>query len=296
MSTFMSRFVGLTLILASILGLVVSVGGIVILVQNRQNLETQVVSLIDLMDSSLSITSEGFTVINDALVQTSKSTVLVTEITNDLGNSIGTSSPALESIGDLLGKELVAMIDSAQSSLVSAQSSAKVIDDTLKLVSFFSMSAPKPASGEKPLAESLGEIAKSMENLPKSLLTVQKSIEDTSKNLQSMQTGVYDLATSINQVDETIVNAQHVIGQYNSTVKEIRATTTQIKTNLPRTINLAVIGITLGLVWMAIAQIGLFTQGLELMTRKRFGDAPHPETLPEPEAAPASDDVVKKAE
>ena len=41
---------------------------------------------------------------------------------------------------------------------------------------------------------------------------------------------------------------------------------------------------------------GLFTQGLELMTRKRFGDAPHPETLPEPEAAPASDDVVKKAE
>lgn len=264
MNKFLSRIAGMILILAAILGLVVSVSGIVFLYQNKTLIENQLISIVDLLDQTMTITSDGFTVINDALGQAEESIGLMQTITEGVADTVGSTGPALDAIGTLVGKDIVGIMEETQTALDAAQSSALLIDDTLKFISAVPFIGAKYRP-DKPLHTSLSEVSQSMDNMPKSLEAVETNLSSTVEGLALLEGGISDLADSIGAADKSLASAQTVITEYSGTIDSLQLSIKSVKDTLPGTLEKALFGLSMLFVWMGIAQLGLFTQGLDLL-------------------------------
>lgn len=272
MNKFLTKLTGVILILAAILGLVVSVSGIVFLYQNKASIENQLISIVDLLDQTITITSDGFTVINDALGQAEESISIMQTITDGVADTVGSTGPALDAIGTLVGKDLVEIVTETQSSLDAAQSSAMLIDDTLKIISAVPFIGAK-YKPEKPLHTSLSEVADSMSDMPKSLEAVKTNLSDTVDGLSLLEEGISDLADSIGEADTSLLSAKTVITQYSGTIDSLKISIQTLKKSLPGTLNAVMFGLAMLFIWLGIAQLGLFTQGLDLLNKHKTSPA-----------------------
>jgi hypothetical protein len=63
-----------------------------------------------------------------------------------------------------------------------------------------------------------------------------------------------------------------VIGGYQASLDQVIAQLDALSASLPDIVRMVSFGLTAFLVWMAIAQLGLFTQGWELLTENKQGE------------------------
>ena len=268
MNNFLSKISGLILILAAVLGLVVSVSGIVFLNQNKSLIREQLIIMVDLLDQTMTITSDGFIVINDALGQAEESIGIMQTITEGVADTVGSTGPALDAIGTLVGKDLVAIMTETQTALNAAQASALLIDDTLKFISAVPFIGAKYRP-DKPLHTSLKEVSQSMDDMPKSLKAVETNLSSTVDGLSLLEQGISDLASSIGDADKSLTSARAVITQYSGTIDSLQVSIKNLKETLPRTLDAIFFGLFLLFIWLGIAQLGLFTQGLDLLHKRQ---------------------------
>ena len=76
------------------------------------------------------------------------------------------------------------------------------------------------------------------------------------------------MASSIGQIESSVAQYDAVVSGYQQSIAQIQLQLTGLALRLPDIVNGVVWGLTIFLAWMAIAQIGLMTQGWELLTRR----------------------------
>jgi len=87
-----------------------------------------------------------------------------------------------------------------------------------------------------------------------------------------------------------VAQYDQVIGGYQASLDQLLTQLNTISANLPNIVRMISIGLTAFLVWMAIAQLGLITQGWELITENR----PHKEEKEAEVEAKAEPDTAAK--
>jgi hypothetical protein len=164
------RILGILVMVAGILGLVLSLAGLVVIWVMKPNVTGYVTTTID-TPISVNTSQEVMKITGEALGATVESVDALSTMLATTATSVDDSKPALDQINTFMSDTLPSTLESATESLKTAQQAAVVLDSTIvSLDSFRSVISATPFLGafvvpaepydpEVPLAESLGEVA-----------------------------------------------------------------------------------------------------------------------------------------
>jgi peptidoglycan hydrolase CwlO-like protein len=280
------RLIGLILILAAIGGLLISVLGLVGIWRIQPDLTKNLQASVDLIGQTLETTAQGLTVTKDALTSSVETIGNLQATIETTASTISSTQPMLDEISRMMKSDLPNTIQATQQSLFTAQQSAQVIDSVLRTLSSIPLIGSSIGyNPEVPLSDALGEVAQSLQGLPDSFTKMADSMKTTQSNVQTFEADLTVMAGSIGEIQTSVAEYEKVIGGYQASLDQVQAQLDTLSNNLPQIVRTAVIGLTVFLVWLAIAQIGLFTQGWELLT-ERAPRGVKPDAEEEEKAAP----------
>jgi methyl-accepting chemotaxis protein len=261
------RIFGVLLIIASILGLVVSIAGIYLIWQIQPTLSSNLQNMLQLISQTLDTTGQGLVVTQQALKSSVDTIGNLQSTIETTAKTIGSTNPMIDEISSMMAQDLPDTILATQSSLKTAQQSAQVIDGVLGTLS----SIPLIGAGigynpEVPLSDALGQVADSLEGLPESLSNMEESLKNTQSNVETFQTDLEVMATSVSQIQKSVAQYDQVINGYQQSIGQIKQRLDEISANIPNIVRSVAIGLIAFLVWLFLAQVGLLYQGYEMIT------------------------------
>ena len=260
---------GLALMAAGFAGLFFSLVGLVALARLEHNINAGMKTTLDLMDDALGATSDGLLVAGASLDQVEGTIGSLQATTLGVGAAITGTVPTLEVMADLMGGVLPQTITTTQQALEAAQVSAKLVDDTLLLLTAVPFIGTATYNPEHPLSESIGAVADSLDPLPVALIGAQTGLLTAVSNLEAIQVQVGEVSTGIGAIAGSVGESLTVIEQYQAIVADLQEQMGLLRLSVPRWLRTARWSLSLVLIWLGVAQLGLLTQGWELVGRSR---------------------------
>jgi len=265
MSAVLRRIIGLLLIVAAIGGLVFSLYGLISVWKLRPVVLENSVSSLELVQASLKTTSQGLMVASQSLDTTMVSISALESAVATTSQTFEDTAPVFDTLKDLTSDDLPQTVESVQTSLASAQESAKIIDSVLRALVSIPFVNKDIYNPPVPLDVALGNVSKSLDGIPTSLKSIGTSMEATSSNLEIMRADLDQMAVTIRGINTSLENAQGVIQDYQKLVDDLESRLANLQPKVPGWINSLSWVITLAFLWLGIAQFGLMLQGLQLL-------------------------------
>ncbi|MBM4465663.1 MAG: hypothetical protein FJ014_08965 [Chloroflexi bacterium] len=265
MKLVLKRAVGFVLIGMAVAGMLLSLAGLVGVWRIKQPVMANLIAGLELTATTLATTAQGLDVVDQSLEAAAANVTALDATVLTLAKSISDTVPLVDSLATLTGKDLPTTVIATQTSLVTAQSSARIIDGVLRVVTSIPFFPGEPYNPSVPLHAALGEVSASLDGLSESFASMESSLEMTSDNLDLIEFEVNLVATEIRQINTSLEEAQKVASQYQALIARLQAQVEQIEAALPGWINLLAWVISIILVWVGVIQIGLLMQGLELI-------------------------------
>jgi len=267
MRSCLAKIIGFLLIVAATGGLIFSLFSLVSVWMFKPLVTQGLVNGISLIDDSLATTSNGLGVTQESLnglvlsLQTLQSTV------RTVANTVQSTQPMIDELAKLMAEDLPTTMIATQNSLNTAQESARVIDGMLSTLSRLPLIGVG-YSPQVPLSTALGDVSSSMSDLPESFANMEDSLNNTNHQMDILQVDFSLMLDSIRQIETSVAQYETVLENYQVSVKLIRDQLANLEKQIPALLSLAALVLTIFLLWMAVAQIGLFTQGWEWFTQR----------------------------
>lgn len=261
----MRRTIGQILIGTGVFGLVLSIAGLIAAWQGATAASAAVERELAALDGALKTTDDGLALAASSLADARATLGSLTATLGGATQSITDTLPALDSLNALAGDELPATLRSTQAALGSAQETARVIDRVLGAISGFGLISAATYNPEVPLNESIGQVSASLGGLPESLEEVAAGVGDTRRNLGQLSGDLGEVAAGVGGVRANLDEAAKVVGQYREIVGDLRAQVVAVRSTAPAWITAGGVGVGLLMIWLALAQLSLFTQGFAML-------------------------------
>jgi peptidoglycan hydrolase CwlO-like protein len=266
------RILGVLLIAAAIGGLIFSLAGIVILRRIEPDITKGLQDVISLVGQTLETTSQGLVVTQQSIESSVASIQALQDTVSTTAKTIQSASPMVSQLQKIMHDDLPKTIEATQASLDTAAQSAKVVDGVLSTLSkvplLGSSIGYNPAV---PLNVALSQVSASLVDLPNTFNSMESSLKDTGDNLQTFQADLETMGASIGKIQSSVTKYEQVIGDYQKSLDQVQGRLDTLSKSLPNLVHTLMLALIFFLIWMAVAQIGLFIQGWELVSRK---DAP----------------------
>jgi methyl-accepting chemotaxis protein len=257
--------IGILLIAAALAGLVISVVGIVGIWRVEQSLSVGLEDTLDLLDTTLETTDDGLEIAGKSLDQAAESFSSLAGVLQTTGKTVRGSIPLLDSISKTTTQEIPAVIERTQAALESAQSSAKFVDATLRLLTAIPFLTIERYDPEVSLADALGEASATLDPISESLSQMNESVSDSATNLSAIAEQLDTMAVNVKAIKGSLTEAKQVTTQYLEVVSTLRQQLDQARGTLPGQLEAIAWFVTVALVWLGLTQVGLMMQGLEMM-------------------------------
>jgi hypothetical protein len=259
-----SRATGTLYLLTAVLGMILSLTGLVLLWTIGPRVRVQAIATIDLASRAVGTSDQGLNVLVDSLNNTHDSIQLMQTTSEDIAASLDQTVPMVDEMGTLVGKNMSDVIRNMQTSLIAAQSSAKLVDDTLSLITALPLIGRRYSPSQS-LSSSIVQISNSLDGLPEELGTLQTNLTVSSNNIRDVQSKIVDLSTNLGRVAKNIQDAQDVVRQYQVQIGELKANLGNLARVFPLWMTVTQVGLTLFFLWLGLAQVSMAVQGLNLL-------------------------------
>ncbi len=261
--TILIRFTGALLILTALVGWLLSLSSLAWLWNTRPHLTQSAQEWVELSSRTLDTTEGMLQVIEDTLVQAEDTLERLKSTLESTGTSLRSTVTVVGQVGGLVGVDMVKVVDDTQASLVAASASAKLVDDTLRVV------AAIPFIGQQyqpkvTLSESITDIAFSLETMNTSLLQIQTGVEDTARKLDEVRWLLEDLSRQVIKIQPGIADARKRVDEYQVIVSDLQQKNIAFEQALPGLMSTLYTLLTIVLLWIVFSQLGTFLQGLQL--------------------------------
>lgn len=265
------RLVGVLLIIAAIGGLIFSILGISFVWRYKPLVTDSALNLLTFLDETVETSLEGLQATHDSLDGALASIRALQSTMQTIAEMVQSTEPVVGEIAELMEEDLPETVRATQQSIQSAQDGAMVIDSVLRTLTRVPLLGTNIGyDPEVPLHEGLGEISDSVDNLPNRFVEMEASLAEVQHNLQISQVDFVLIIDAIRQLDAAVTQYEGVIEGYQDSLERVQARLETIAENVPDGVNIGAWVTTIFLVWMAIAQIGLLMQGLELLSGDRI--------------------------
>ena len=267
------RIAGIALLIAGIAGLIFSIAAVAFLGHLERKVEAAATEQLELIDGALTITADGLAVAGTSLSRATAAIGSLEGTLDGVGKAINGTAPVLASVAEFMGENLPATLETTQDTLRSVATSAKLVDDMLAIVTNIPLPNLKAYDPEVPLYEGFKQVADSLDSIPKSLSRAQDGLESTMGSMEEVEGDFATMATNVGKIATDLEDARSVIIQYQEIVSQVQGTISTARQSLPDWLHMVRWGLSLMLIWLGVAQIGLVTQGWELIERSRTNRA-----------------------
>ncbi len=271
------RILGVFVMLAGILGLVLSLAGLVMVWVAKPTVAGYAGTTIDTLNESVVTSQRVVDVTGQALEGTIDSVDALSAMLGTTAATVEDTKPVLDEFDKIMATTLPSTLKAATDSLYTAQEAAQVLESTMKSLDTFRFllgSTPLlgdmvklPAESynpEKPLADSLGELASSLEGLPDTFVKMSASLSTTDDKLAAVQENLITMSGSVKLISSSLGEYQNMLTQSKSSMDNLTSILTSIQDNLPTILTGVAIVLSLFFVWLLAAQVVILSQGWEL--------------------------------
>ena len=299
--SFIRRFLGILVMIAGILGLVISLGGLVAVWMLKPTVSSSVKTTIQTLNTSIDTSQQVMVVTGDALGATVDSVDALSTMLSTTAVSMEDTQPVLDQLNVMLGETVPSTLESATESLKTAQQAAVVLDSAIKsLDTFRAVLSAVPLVGgfverptqaynpQVPLADSLGDLATTLEDLPATFTEMAVNLDKADDNMVTIQSSLTTMSTSVGQISTSLGEYQAMISQSQSSMDGLKSMLTNVENNLDQILNWGAIILSVLFFWLLAAQVVILSQGWELYQgtagRMESGAAEPPDVEPATES------------
>lgn len=288
------RVIGIILLLGALLGIALSVAGIIF---GRQAIDLAGQGI----DSSLLLVGDSLVAVVDTLelakasvadVNTSMDTVQKTA--TDVSKTVSDTRPLLQTVNTVATQDVPSSIESVQEALPNIMEVASVVDTTLISLSNFSnnQSIPialpvpgfrQPLQFEVPFAFDLGidyeptvpfdaaieEVGTSIDDLPDRLRTLEKDLLVADANMEVISADILALSADLGTINQRIAEISPLLDEYIRIVSEVKGALGDIRTQIAAQLDTAKLVVLLIMIWIGLGNLAPLYLGLELVTGRR---------------------------
>jgi len=275
---FFRRILGGLVMIAGILGLILSLAGLISIWVARPIVARKVNRIVKTIDASLQTSQKAMEVTGQALGATVDSVDALSAMLSTTANSVEDSMPVLDQLNLMMGETVPSALESASASLKTAQEAAVVLESAIQsLDNFRVVLSATPLLGamveqpeqaynpEVPLAESLGELATDLETLPATFTEMSTSLDKADDNLVNIQNDLATMSKSVGLISKSLGEYKAMINQSQSSMESLRSVLNSLRENLATILNGAAIVFSLFFLWLLAAQVVILSQGWELI-------------------------------
>ena len=259
-----SRLTGVIYVVGALFGLLISIGGLAVLWSTKSAVTRTVTDTVELASRTLDATRITIQVVSDSLEQASTNLDLIHEIIGDVASSLQDSNGLLTTTAGLVGNDMVSFVEETQASLATVQTSARLVDDTLRFISGIPFIGGRYRP-EVPLQDSVAEVSNSLEPLPESFNKIRRELDVSAANLDVVQREVELLGEQVQEIDTSLSEAIDVVDRYRLILVDLRDRLDVLERYLPAALNTIYLGSTAVLIWIFITQLGLLLHGIEML-------------------------------
>jgi len=264
MRKFFTRLTGIVLIGTALLGLATSITGVVGVWSIKDNVQAALQSLLNTTDSTLQVTADGLQVADNSLTQARTAVDTLVNTIQTTGKSMQEALPLLDTVTRITTQDLPGTVLATQVALDAAQTSAMIIDNTMQLLSSIPLLGIQKPAVEAPLSTAIEEVSKSLDPVPSSLASMEESFTTASQNVTTFEGKFNQIAGDIGRIGTSLDTARGVVTRYQDLVAGLQAKIDRANRRLPGTITLAAWLCTAMLAWLALTQLAILGQGLEM--------------------------------
>lgn len=257
------RLLGMTLIATAVLGLVISLAGLVVVGYAGARAQAALQRQVTVVDNALAATSDGLAVAETSLEAARRTVSNLSSVVGNVSQAVSDTEPGLVALQDLLGEQLPETIVSTQVALDGAAETATIVDGVLSALSLFGVRYDP----EVPLNVAIDRVSQSLAAVPPSLDTVAAGLGTTTTQLGTIASDLTEVETGLQAIATDLIDAARVIDQYQVVVSDLQAELVMLRTTAPGWIRVARWGGTVLLVWLGLAQLGLLTQSWQLLAQ-----------------------------
>lgn len=268
------KVIGYTFIVAAILGLIFSLAGIVMVWVVKTPLTVNLVSTLDLIDTTLEATSSGLTIVDDTLTTTISDLSSIENTVQTAGRGIDDSVPMVESLSVLMSENIPQAISATQTGLSTLQDAAGTLESTLQLVTSIPFLPIEGYDPDMSFSAALEGVSQSLDAIPQSLSEMDNTMNATEGNLIMLGAQINIIARNISDLQDSFYEIQLVFDQYQEVISGVQLKLEVFRDNLQTGITVSAWIFTIIFVWLGIAQVGLLTQGLERIDWRSNADIP----------------------
>jgi methyl-accepting chemotaxis protein len=277
MKNLVYKVLGFSLLVAAVIGILVSLAGLIVIIRVQKQATVSLTGMLELLDSTLTTTENGFEVADNAFADAIDALESLQMTVDSVEVVMGKTLPTLDSISELIGTKLPSTIRSTRGALNVAQTAAKNVDNFLTTLSSIPIIGTVIYNPETPLNQTISKVSDSLKDTPEMLKSSQENIDQMSVSLGDIQTEMKGISGNVRSITSSVEEARAVLQDYQESVKSIHNEVNRIQEKLPTWMRLLTAGFTLIFIWLALAQVAIAMQGLELLARGK----PAPEKPPE---------------
>lgn len=267
------RIAGYTLIAAAVIGVIISITDIIFIKSYIDKTRELVGDTIGSVHDLLALTNTTLDDLNTAVDKVSSSMDSLQGMAEGISDAVDSAGPTLDELSSLVGDDLPLTIRSLQSSLESGATSAMNIDSVLNALSRIPLLGTIVYNPDQPLSESLEYAAASLGSMPDSLAKMQEGINTANDNLKDANFNLAEVTESIGAIKTSIGQAKTSITRFKTLESGFEMRMVTVINEVDRFLNLLFF-VTIGsLIWLLLAQLSLFIQGLNLLNANFLTEA-----------------------
>lgn len=270
------RFLGVLVMIAGILGLLLSVTGLVAVWMVKPDVYTSVSTTVTRLDTSIETSRNAMEIAGKTLSAAVSSVDALSEMLANTAVTVEDTQPVMTKLNTVIGKTLPSTLEAASESLVTAQQAAAVLDDAIRSLETFRMIlSATPLLGsfiqpnetynpEVPLADSLGQLAAELEGLPDTFTSMSGDIDKADNNLVTIQENLTTMSASVAEISVNLADYETMLTDSQASMTALQDMLGSLQRDLSRILNWTAGILSLFLLWLLAAQIVILSQGWEL--------------------------------
>lgn len=263
--------------IAGALGLLLSLAGLVMVWVAKPNLAIYANDTIDTLAESVSTSRKVMEITARALGATVESVDALATMLSTTATTVEDTTPVLDEIDTMMATTLPATLEATTDSLYAAQEAAQVLESAIQSLDTFRFllsASPlvgnlvpqpgEPYDPEEPLADSLGTLASTLEDLPDTFVQMSLDLSGTDDNLTTVRRNLVSMSESVGLISSSLSEYEAMVVQSQSSMDDLMSILSDLKDNVGRILNWIVVALSLFLVWLLAAQVVILSQGWEL--------------------------------
>lgn len=264
MKKILIRSTGILIALVAAASLVATVIGMLRIWQQREPFQIRIQHELALISSTLETTDQGLIIIQQALENTNTNLSGLEDTILEIAQAVHNADPLLESLQVLTEENLPETISATQTSLVSAQRSAILIEGVLVAISKIPFFPGGPYEPDIPLNVTLAEISADLEQLRQPLVEISENLPKNRQDITDIENALIQTTLDLDTIQTNIEDALKTIDTYQLQSNKYRDEILSITKQLPGWITTVAKALIFIGIWLGIVQVQTLVSGLKM--------------------------------